>query len=74
MTKLNFNKITRIQVKKTIHIVADRIWFEFMRERERERERKRERERMYWDICYSCKFIKKNNIYLFIYLFRLFAN
>ena len=78
MTKLNFNKNTRVQVKKAVRIVAYCLAMvrihgrERERERERETERKRQRETerdreryaMYLDICYCVQIHKKKSIYL----------
>ena len=52
MTKLNFHKNTRAQVKKTICMVADCLATVQIHGRERERERERASYAMYWDICY----------------------
>ena len=45
MTKLNFNKNTRVQVKKAVRIVAYCLAMVRIHGRERERERQRETER-----------------------------
>ena len=61
MTKLNIHKNTRVQVNKTIRVVADYLATVGIHGRERERERKRERGGMQCIGTYviACKFIKK---------------